>query len=43
MTVDLRRTRGRDLLTLRENTLDEDGSEEAETPKAQSPEEKYHH
>jgi hypothetical protein len=42
MTVDLRRTHGRDLLTLGENNLDEDGSEEVETLEARSPEENYY-
>jgi hypothetical protein len=41
--IDLRRTHDMDLLTPGENTLDEEGSEEAETPEAQSPKEKYHH
>jgi hypothetical protein len=35
MTVDLRRTRGRDLWTLGETTSEENESREVETPEAQ--------
>jgi hypothetical protein len=34
MTVDMGKTRGRDLLTIGVNTLDENGSKEVGTPKA---------
>jgi hypothetical protein len=42
-TIDMRRTHDRDLLTPRENSQDENGSEEVETPEARSPKENYHH
>jgi hypothetical protein len=41
MIVDMRRTHDKALLTLGENTLDEDESEEAKILEAQSPKENY--
>jgi hypothetical protein len=42
-TINLRRTRGRDLWTLRETISEENRRGEDETPEALTPEEKYHH
>jgi hypothetical protein len=42
MTVDLRRTHGRDMWNLGETTSEENGNREDETLEARSPEVNYH-